>query len=141
MKSAAAARTAVCAGRIGNEKWSDGRVARQRSAKPCTAVRIRFRPQLKQRMLPESRRTACAEMAREQCRTAIFHQESPWKLITSEDFFFIRTLISLGCFVIACNSAITRRRPAHRYLRSCLTPARCRQLKTSAFRFRNAEVF
>ena len=24
--------------------WSDGRVARQRSAKPCTAVRIRFRP-------------------------------------------------------------------------------------------------
>ena len=44
MKSAAAARTAVCAGRIGNEKWSDGRVARQRSAKPCTAVRIRFRP-------------------------------------------------------------------------------------------------
>ena len=44
MKSAAAARTAVCAGRIGNEKWSDGRVARQRSAKPCTAVRVRFRP-------------------------------------------------------------------------------------------------
>jgi hypothetical protein len=26
------------------EQWSDGRVARQRSAKPCTAVRIRFRP-------------------------------------------------------------------------------------------------
>ena len=26
-------------------KWSDGRVARQRSAKPRTAVRIRFRPQ------------------------------------------------------------------------------------------------
>ena len=25
-------------------KGSDGRVARQRSAKPCTAVRIRFRP-------------------------------------------------------------------------------------------------
>ena len=24
--------------------WSDGRVARQRSAKPCTAVRVRFRP-------------------------------------------------------------------------------------------------
>ena len=24
--------------------WSDGRVARQRAAKPCTAVRIRFRP-------------------------------------------------------------------------------------------------
>ena len=24
--------------------WSGGRVARQRSAKPCTAVRIRFRP-------------------------------------------------------------------------------------------------
>lgn len=47
---------------------------------------FRFRPQLKQRMLPESRRTACAEMAREQCRTTIFHQESPWKLITSEDF-------------------------------------------------------
>ena len=50
----------------------------------------RFRPQLKQRMLPESRRTACAEMAREQCRTTIFHQESPWKLITSEGFFFVR---------------------------------------------------
>ena len=44
MKSAAAARTTVCERRIGNEKWSDGRVARQRSAKPCTAVRIRFRP-------------------------------------------------------------------------------------------------
>ncbi len=28
-----------------NGKWSDGRVARQRSAKPRTAVRIRFRPQ------------------------------------------------------------------------------------------------
>ena len=26
--------------------WSDGRVARQRSAKPCTAVRIRFRPRI-----------------------------------------------------------------------------------------------
>lgn len=84
-------------------------------------------------MLPESRRTACAEMAREQCRTAIFHQESPWKLITSEDFFFVRTLISLGCFVIACNSAITRRQPARQYLRACPAPARCRQLKTSAF--------
>ena len=29
-------------------KWSDGRVARQRSAKPRTAVRIRFRPQILQ---------------------------------------------------------------------------------------------
>ena len=121
--------------------WSDGRVARQRSAKPCTAVRIRFRPQLRQRMLPESRRTACAEMAREQCRTAIFHQESPRKLLASKDFFFVRALISLGCFVIACNSAITRRQPARRYLRACPAPARCRQLKTSVFRFRNAEVF
>lgn len=27
-----------------NGKWSDGRVARLRSAKPPTAVRIRFRP-------------------------------------------------------------------------------------------------
>ena len=27
-----------------SRKWSDGRVARQRSAKPRTAVRIRFRP-------------------------------------------------------------------------------------------------
>lgn len=130
-----------CTGTRDGLYWSDGRVARQRSAKPCTAVRIRFRPQLKQRMLPESRWAACAEMAREQCRTAIFHQESPWKLITSEDFFFVRALISLGCFVIACNSAITRRQPARQYLRACPAPARCRQLKTSVFRFRNAEVF
>ena len=28
------------------ESGSDGRVARQRSAKPCTAVRIRFRPRM-----------------------------------------------------------------------------------------------
>ena len=33
-----------CAGTDGFSCWSDGRVARQRSAKPCTAVRIRFRP-------------------------------------------------------------------------------------------------
>ena len=31
-------------GGVSRKKWSDGRVARQRSAKPCTAVRIRFRP-------------------------------------------------------------------------------------------------
>ena len=31
-------------------KWSDGRVARQRSAKPRTAVRIRFRPRKKFRL-------------------------------------------------------------------------------------------
>ena len=35
----------VCAKRgVGRQYWSDGRVARQRSAKPYTAVRIRFRP-------------------------------------------------------------------------------------------------
>ena len=33
-----------CTGTDGFSCWSDGRVARQRSAKPCTAVRIRFRP-------------------------------------------------------------------------------------------------
>ena len=33
-----------CAGTDGFSCWSDGRVARQRSAKPCTAVRVRFRP-------------------------------------------------------------------------------------------------
>ena len=33
-----------CTGTDGFSCWSDGRVARQRSAKPCTAVRVRFRP-------------------------------------------------------------------------------------------------
>lgn len=33
-----------CTGTDGFLCWSDGRVARQRSAKPCTAVRVRFRP-------------------------------------------------------------------------------------------------
>ena len=32
---------------FGGELGSDGRVARQRSAKPFTAVRIRFRPRIK----------------------------------------------------------------------------------------------
>lgn len=37
------------------DKWSDGRVARQRSAKPRTAVRIRFRPpKLQSRRLNKS---------------------------------------------------------------------------------------
>ena len=38
----------------------------------------------------------------------------------------MRALISLGYFVIACNSAITRRRPARRHLRQCPIPTHLR---------------